>query len=199
MAINLATKTFWAKIILMTLVLMAALTATAFAKETPDETRAKLNKMSTEVLERMYKAYPASRSEMDRAYAYSTISSSSVKLGFWGTDRGRGIAVNNETGEKIYVKMNEVTLGINIGAKEYDLLFIIQNQKAWERFISGNIKFGAEVTAAATDGVSGGAVADAQIIADGVWVYQVDKKGLALEMTFKGGQIKPIKELNQKK
>ena len=194
MAINLATKTFWAKIILVTLVLMAALTATAFAKETPDETRAKLNKMSTEVLERMYKAYPSARYEMDRAYAYSTISSSSVKLGFWGTDRGRGIAVNNYTGEKIYVKMSEVTLGINIGAKEYDLLFIIQNQKAWERFISGNIKFG---TAAATDGVSGGAVADAKIIANGVWVYQVDKKGLALEMSFKGGQIKPIKELNK--
>lgn len=197
MAVNFVTKTFWAKLILMTLVILAAFSATAFAKETPDETRAKLNRMSTEVLERMYKAYPASRSEMDRAYAYSTISSSSVKLGFWGSDRGRGIAVNNETGEKIYVKMNEVTIGLNIGAKEYDLLFIIQNKKAWDRFISGNIKFGTEATAAATDGVSGGSVADAKIIADGVWVYQVDKKGLALELTFKGAQISPIRSLNQ--
>ena len=196
MAVNLSAKTFWAKLILVTLVILAAFSATAFAKETPDETRAKLNRMSTEVLERMYKAYPASRSEMDRAYAYSTISSSSVKLGFWGSNRGRGIAVNNETGEKIYVKMNEVTIGLNIGAKEYDLLFIIQNKKAWDRFISGNIKFGTESTAAATDGVSGGAVADAKIIADGVWVYQVDKKGLALELTFKGAQISPIRSLN---
>jgi len=197
MAVNFTAKTFWAKLILVTLVILAAFSATAFAKETPDETRAKLNRMSTEVLERMYKAYPASRSEMDRAYAYSTISSSSVKLGFWGSDRGRGIAVNNETGEKIYVKMNEVTIGLNIGAKEYDLLFIIQNKKAWDRFISGNIKFGTEATAAASDGVSGGSVADAKIIADGVWVYQVDKKGLALELTFKGAQISPIRSLNQ--
>ena len=197
MAVNLSAKTFWAKLILVTLVILAAFSATAFAKETPDETRAKLNRMSTEVLERMYKAYPASRSEMDRAYAYSTISSSSVKLGFWGSDRGRGIAVNNETGEKIYVKMSEITIGLNIGAKEYDLLFIIQNKAAWDRFISGNIKFGTEATAAATDGVSGGAVADAKIIANGVWVYQIDKKGLALELTFKGAQIKPIKSLNE--
>ena len=85
---------------------------------------------------------------------------------------------------------------MNLGAKEYDLLFIIQNKAAWERFISGNIKFGTEVSAQASDGVNGDAFSDATIVANGVWVYQLDKKGLAVEMSFKGAKISPYRTLN---
>ena len=190
-------KKFSVRLILLTLICLFATSAITFAKETPDELRAKLDKMSVEVLNKMYAKYPDAKSAVKNSYAYCTISSSSVKLGFWGTDRGRGVAINNVTGKRVYVTMNEVTIGINIGAKEYDLLFIITNEAAWNRFISGNIKFGTEVTAAATDGVSGDAYAHADHIADGVFVYQVDKKGLALELTFKGAKISPIKKLNQ--
>ena len=94
------------------------------------------------------------------------------------------------------VKMKEVSVGINFGAKEYDLLFIIQNKTAWESFVSGKIKFGTEASAQASDGVSGGTFANATIIADGVWVYQLDKKDLAVELTFKGARITPYKTLN---
>ena len=94
------------------------------------------------------------------------------------------------------MKMKEVSVGLNFGAKEYDLLFIIQNQTAWERFISGNIKFGTEVSAQASDGVTGDTFANATIVANGVWVYQLDKKGLAVELSFKGARITPYKTLN---
>ena len=186
-------KKFLVKILVMAFVLITA-SSVALAKSN-DELRAELNQMSTAVLERMAKKYPETERAVQNAYAYSTISSSSVKLGFWGTDRGRGVAVNNETGERIYVKMREVTVGLNIGAKEYDLLFIITNKEAWDSFVSGNIKFGTEVTAAANDGVNGDSFANAHIIANGVWVYQLDKKGLALELTFKGARISPIRSL----
>lgn len=92
--------------------------------------------------------------------------------------------------------MSEVSVGVNFGAKEYDLLFVIANKAAWDRFISGNIKFGSEVSAQASDGISGDTFANAAIVANGVWVYQLDKKGLAVEMTFKGARISPYKTLN---
>lgn len=92
--------------------------------------------------------------------------------------------------------MSEVSVGVNFGAKEYDLLFLIANKEAWDRFISGNIKFGSEVSAQASDGISGGTFANAAVVANGVWVYQLDKKGLAVEMTFKGARISPYKALN---
>ena len=182
------------QLILFALVLLTA--GSAFAKETPDQLRAKLNDMSQQVLTRMYEKYPSSKSAIQNAYAYCTISASSVKWGFWGDDRGRGVAVNQDTGERIYVKMKEVSLGVNFGAKEYDLLFLITNKAAWDNFVSGKIKFGNEVSAQASDGVSGGSFAEASLVADGVWVFQLDKKGLAFEMTLKGAQISPYKNLN---
>ena len=183
------------QLILLVLVLITASTICA-AKKSPEQLRAKLDEMSVQVLDRMYQKYPASEAAVQDAYAYCTISASGVKWGLMGDDHGRGVAVNNQTDERIYVKMTEVTLGINFGAKEYDLLFVIQNQEAWERFISGNIKFGSEASAQASDGVSGGTVADAKIIANGVWVYQLDKKGLAVELSFKGARISPYRTLN---
>ena len=183
------------QLILFALVLITASTALA-AKETPEQLRAKLNDMSGQVLSRMYEKYPSSRSAIQSSYAYCTISASSVKWGFWGDDRGRGVAVNNDTGERVYVKMNEVSLGVNFGAKEYDLLFLITNKAAWDNFISGKIKFGSEASAQVSDGVSGGTFAQANIVADGVWVYQLDKKGLAFELSLKGAKISPYKNLN---
>ena len=183
------------QLILFALVLMTAGTVFA-AKKTPDEQRAELNTMRGQVLERMYQKYPSSARAVQNSYAYCTISASSVKWGFWGDDHGRGVAVNNHTGEKIYVKMKEVSLGLNFGAKEYDLLFVIINKEAWDRFISGNIKFGSEVSAQVSDGVTGDTFANATIVANGVWVYQLDKKGLAVEATIKGARISPYRTLN---
>ena len=183
------------QLILFSLVLMTASSALA-AKETPDQLRAKLDDMSQKVLERMYEKYPSSKSAIEKTYAYCTISASSIKWGFWGDDRGRGVAVNQETGKRIYVKMQEGSLGVNFGAKEYDLLFLITTKEAWDRFISGNIKFGSEASAQATDGVSGVSFAEATLVANGVWVFQLDKKGMAFELTLKGTKISPYKNLN---
>ena len=187
-------KRRFCQLMLFALVLITA--GTAFAKQTPDQTRAKLNEMSGQVLERMYQKYPSSEKAVQLSYAYCTISASAVKWGLVGDDHGRGVAVNNETDERIYMKMKEVSLGVNFGAKEYDLLFVIANKEAWDRFISGNIKFGTEVSAQGSDGVSGDTFADATIVANGVWVYQLDKKGLAVELSFKGARISPYRTLN---
>lgn len=188
-------KKVLAQIIFLSMILILSTQATTFA-ETPDELRAKLDKMSVEVLEKMFAKYPDAENAVKNSYAYCTISSSSVNWGFLGSDRGRGLAYNQILDKKIYVKMSEVKLGLSVGAKEYDLLFIIQNKDAWDRFVSGSIKFGTEVSAQASDGVNGDTFENATIIANGVWVYQLDKKGLAVELSFKGAQIKPYKNLN---
>ena len=187
-------KRIFSLLAVLALVLMTASAALA-AKATPEQRRAELEGMSEKVLERMYQKYPSAQDAVKDAYAYCTISASSVKWGFWGDDHGRGVAVNKQTGEKVYVKMKEMSVGINFGAKEYDLLFIIADKKAWERFVSGNIKFGSETSVDATDSVNGTSYAGATSAARGVQVYQLDKKGLAVEATFKGGRISPFRTL----
>ncbi len=168
----------------------------ASAKKTPAEKRARLDKMSVAVVERVCKKYPAASARLENCYAYATLSNSSIKYGFWGSDHGRGVAVNKITGEKIYIKMREVTVGVNFGAREYDLLFIIDDETAWQRFISGNIKFGSEAVLVTSDGVNGISESNASISARGVKVYPLTKKGVTLELTLKGARIRPFRTLN---
>ena len=94
--------------------------------------------------------------------------------------------------------MKEVSVGVSVGAKEYDLVFLIANKEAWDNFVSGKIKFASEVSAQASDGINGDSFADATLVSKGVWVYQLDKKGLAFEMSLKGAKISPYKTLNKK-
>ena len=189
-------KKYFFQMVVFALVLMTA--STVLAKASPEEQRAKLDEMSGQVLQRIYQKYPSAERVVRNVYAYCTISASSVKFGFFGDDRGRGVAVNNQTGERVYVKMKEVSVGVSVGAKEYDLLFLISNKEAWDNFISGKIKFASEVSAQANDGINGDSFADANLVAKGVWVYQLDKKGLAFEMSLKGAKISPYKTLNKK-
>ena len=104
-----------------------------------------------------------------------------MKLGILGDAHGRGLAVNNATGEKVYMRMNEMGIGIGLGVKEYDLIFVISTETAWKSFISGDIKFASSAEAGARDGKTGDSVEGASMAAKGVWVYQMTKKGLTLD------------------
>ncbi|MBQ6976523.1 MAG: hypothetical protein IJQ16_08245 [Selenomonadaceae bacterium] len=93
-------KNFLAKIIFLSMILVVSTQAITFAKETPDELRAKLDKMSVEVLDKMYAKFPDAKKAVNNSYAYCTISSSSVNWGFLGSDRGRGLAYNKSLNKK---------------------------------------------------------------------------------------------------
>ena len=180
--------------------LVMLLTATAFAKsdEAVSQQRAEIRHMSALTLERLYEKYPAARRVIGECYAYATMSNSGVKIIFFGSAHGRGIAYNNETGEEVFMKMREVSGGLGLGAKEYDLVFVFDDKEAWDSFIAGKTRFGGSAEASASDGVSGGSVEGADIAAKGTWIYQMTTKGLTLEATLKGTKFYKDKDLNKK-
>ena len=185
---------------IFSLVLAAVFILTAaeicFAKSAAEQ-RAEIDKLHDQTLQRLYEKYPSARRVINECYAYATLSNSSVKVLLFGSSHGRGLAYNNDTGEKVYLKMNELEAGLGIGAKEYDLVFLINTKEAWDSFIIGKTRFGAGADATADDGVNGGSVEGAEYVAKGVWVYQMTKKGLSLEATLKGTKIYADKKLNK--
>lgn len=171
--------------------------ATVFAaKATPAEQRAQIDELSEKALKKLYEKYPNAENVIEKCYAWATLSNTSTKIGIFGSSHGRGVAVNNETGERIYLKMNEQSAGLGFGAKEYNLIFLISDREAWDNFIIGKIRFGTSAEASADDGVSGGTVEGANYVAPGIWVYQMTTKGLALEAMIKGIKIYKDKKLN---
>ena len=185
----------------MTALMVCLLTATAFAatnQEKIDKERAQIESLQVKALQNLYAKVPSAENVIKNCYAYATLSNTGIKIGLFGDAHGRGLAVNNATGEKVYMRMKEMGLGIGIGVKEYDLIFVIGTEKAWNAFISGDIKFASSAEASASDGKAGGAIEGASIAANGVWVYQMTKKGLALDASIKGTKIYADKKLNKK-
>ena len=185
----------------MATLLICLMSATAFAAASPDKIdkqRAEIDTLSEKALHRLYEKVPSAQNVIKNCYAYATLSNTGIKLGLFGDAHGRGLAVNNATNEKVYMRMKEMGIGLGIGIKEYDLIFVIGTEKAWNSFISGDIKFASSAEASASDGQAGGAIEGASIAANGVWVYQITKKGLALDASIKGTKIYADKKLNKR-
>lgn len=180
--------------------LMVVLTATtAFAAtkaEKIQKERTEIDALADKALANLYAKVPSAERVIENCYAYATLSNTGMKLGLFGDAHGRGLAVNNETGERLYMRMQETGIGLGLGVKEYDLIFVIGTEEAWESFISGDVKFASSAEATANDGVSGDSMEGASIAAKGVWVYQMTKKGLALDASIKGTKIYVDKKLN---
>ena len=172
--------------------------STAFAKsdESLAQQRAEIRHMAAETLDRLYQKYPNARRVIQNCYAYATLSNSGVKILLFGSSHGRGLAVNNQTREEVFMRMKEVSGGLGLGAKEYDLVFVFDNKDAWDSFIVGKTRFGSSASASASDGVKGGSIEGADIAAEGTWIYQMTTKGLTLEATLKGTKFFKDKKLN---
>ena len=160
--------------------------------------RAAIDELSEKALANLYAKIPSSQAVIKNSYAYATLSNTGIKLGISGDAHGRGLAVNNKTGERLYMRMKEMGIGIGLGIKEYDLIFVMETEEAWKSFISGDVKFASAAEAAASDGVAGGSVEGATLATKGVWVYQMTKKGLTLDASIKGTKIYQDKNLNKK-
>lgn len=188
-------------LLLLTLACLFATMATVSAKsskESIEEQRTEIREMSQSTLSKLYKEHPNAKRVIENCYGYATFSNTGVKILLVSTGHGRGLAINNETGEEVFMKMKEVGAGLGLGAKEFDLVFVFDDLEAWNKFISGQTKFGGQANATATDGTSGGAIEGAILASDGIWIYQMTTKGLSIEATLNGTKYYTDKKLNKK-
>ena len=184
---------------LMAIFMLCMMTATALAAsaEKIQKERSEIDALSAKTLQNLYSKVPSAENVINSCYGYATLSNTGIKLGIFGDAHGRGLAINNETGERVYMRMNEIGIGLGLGVKEYDLIFVISTESAWKSFISGDIKFASSAEASANDGKTGDSIEGASVAANGIWVYQMTKKGLALDASIKGTKIYPDKKLNK--
>lgn len=186
---------FPTRLIVLTLTLLLAFSVTALAKSA-NQQRTEIQGLHAQALTNLYELSPDARDVINNAYGYATISATGSQLGLLGGAHGRGLAKNNRTGEQLYMKMEAYQVGIGLGVKEYDLIFVFGTKHAWDSFISGKFKVGGAAEASATDGYSGGTIEGADIVAKDTWVYQVTTKGLAVGAMLKGLSIYPNRKLN---
>lgn len=183
---------------LLLIVLAFCLAAFSFQvrAESRDQQRAEIRTSSQTTLNRLYKVQPSARGAIAGAAGYGVFSNFGVKIFLAGGGTGHGIVVEKASGKEIFMKMAEIQAGLGFGVKKFEVVFVFENQGALRQFVNSGWEFGAQATAAATDGRSGMAYQGAASVAPGVWMYQLTDKGLAAEITAKGTKYYRDDELN---
>ena len=180
-------------LIAFSLLMACALGVAAKSKE---EKQAEARKKAQETLARLYKARPSAQAAVKKAAGYAVFNSGGAKILVAGGGRGKGIAVDNGTQKVTYMKMREIQAGLGIGVKKFSTIFIFETRKALDDFVNGGWEFGGQTTAAAKTGDGGGSYQGAVSVSEGVWMYQLTDKGLALELTGKGTKYLKDDDLN---
>jgi lipid-binding SYLF domain-containing protein len=161
-----------------------------------EKERQEIRKQSKDILARLYKSQPSAKAAVQKAAGYATFSNFGLKIFVAGSGKGEGVAVDNKTKKETFMKMLEIQAGLGFGAKKFSLVWVFDTPAAFNGFVDSGWELGAQTSAAATTGDKGGALQGAIPVGQGVWVYQLTDKGVALELTAKGTKYYKDDDLN---
>lgn len=184
-----------ARLTLFALVAAMVLPAASFAKSKAEKKRDKIIEMREEVLEKLYEQDSGYKRKISRAEGYAVFSNVGVNLIFASVAGGSGV-VEDEDGNKTYMKMGSAGVGIGLGVKDFRGIFIFYDKDKLESFIEHGWDFSGQADAAAKSGEKGAQAAGAGNISEGVEVVQITENGLALQATLQGTKYWKDKDLN---
>ena len=167
------------------------------AKDSPDEKREKTRKMAAQTLQELYKLQPTAQSAIQKSAGYAVFNNMGTNLLLVSTARGAGVAVNSKSKQETFMKMISGGAGLGVGVKDYRVIFVFESDDALAKFLDSGWSGSAQTDVAAKAGEKGAAYSGAVEVAPGVWVYQITKNGLALQLTLQGTKYYKDDDLNK--
>jgi lipid-binding SYLF domain-containing protein len=161
-----------------------------------DDQRDSIRAMTEQTLASLYKNEPAAKGAVAGAAGYAVFSDFGFKVMFLGGAHGKGMAVGNATKQETFMEMTELQPGLGVGAQEFRLVLIFENQAAYNKLVTSGWEFGANSMAAAKSGSEGGGVAGAVSFSEGVKMYQLDNTGAIVGVSITGAKYSKDKDLN---
>jgi lipid-binding SYLF domain-containing protein len=92
--------------------------------------------------------------------------------------------------------MKTVGAGPGIGVKDYQVIFIFKNTATMNKFMEAGWSFSGEADAAAKNKEEGAAAGGHASSTEGMQIYTITKKGVALQATLGGTRFKKDNDLN---
>ena len=184
--------------VIISAVALVLLSASAIcAADSNEEKQAKIRKGVSETLQDLYKLQPGAQAAIQKATGYAVFKNFGTNLLVVSTASGSGIATNNQTKQDTFMKMVSAGAGLGVGVKDFRVIFVFETDKAFNQFLDSGWSGSGQSDAAAKAGTSGGAVSGAVAVAPDVYVYQITKNGLALQLTLQGTKYYKDDDLNK--
>jgi lipid-binding SYLF domain-containing protein len=156
------------------------------ATSTPDEQRAGIQKMKEETLAKLYELQPDAKREIESAAGYAVFSSGELALLWVSGGYGHGVAHDNRNGMDTYMQMAKAGVGIGLGAKDHNTVFVFHDPESLDDFINTGLDLTGTADAAAKVGEKGDAIGGAADVLPGVRIYQLTDSGLIAQAMLQG-------------
>jgi lipid-binding SYLF domain-containing protein len=160
---------------------------------TPAETRAKLDEMAEQTLQRLFADQPDTRALFDESVGYAVFDARQASF-YVAAGYGRGVAVDRETGTHTYMKMatGGASLGLGIGGFERQLVILFQDQAGFEEFTRNGYDASGGITT-----MAGERRDDLKVkFTDGRAVFMLTKQGWKVSASVTGSRYWPDQGLN---
>jgi len=189
----------WRPIILFAVVALSVGAGVAAAQQAQDwrslkrdAKRARIDEMGDLALKKVVAGNEKAETLYDKAYGWAAFDNLKLALGFSGGG-GNGVAVVKASGDRTYMKMGTFGVGLGIGGKKYQVVFLFQDQKTFDGFVQRGWQ--ADAAAGAVAGNQGVNVQTDFV--NGLAVYQLTDTGLMANADIAGTKYWKNKKLNR--
>lgn len=142
--------------------------------------------MARDAIEDLYRVQPAAQQQVENSAGVGVFSNASGMLIFVSAGGGYGVVVDNQTGNKVYMKMATGGVGLGLGAKDYRQILVFRDQQVMNKFITSGWNFGAEAGAAASASDIGGSASEQGVLGEDIIAYTLTESGLIAEANLSG-------------
>lgn len=162
----------------------------------PSAQRNAVKKMEQETLEKLYAEKPETRKEIQDSVGYAVFSSGELAVFWISAGYGHGVAHNNTDGNEVYMQMAKAGVGIGLGAKDFNIVFVFNDKDSYQKFITEGMDLTGTADVAAQTGEKGDSVSGAADVLPGVRIYQFTDTGLMAQAMVQGTKYWRDSDLN---
>ena len=153
--------------------------------------RLKIDEMADAALDQVMNSNWKAQELFESAYGWAAFDNLKIAFGISGGG-GNGVAIQKESGKRIYMKMGTGGIGFGLGGQKYQVIFLFQDEKTYHNFVVKGWKADASAQAAAG---KDGANATTGFV-NGIAVWQITGKGLMASVDISGTKYWKNKKLN---
>ena len=154
---------------------------------TLEQKRDAIERMHNETLAQLYRQRPTAESVIDKAAGYAVFSNVNAYF-FLGGGLGYGVAVNQSTSQRTYMKMAQGGLGLGVGIQDIRVVFVFHSARAFNDFVTNGWEFGAQADAVAKAREKGGAFTGEVSVDAETTMYTMSESGLMAKVNLAGSK-----------
>lgn len=176
----------WLVMLLSVAIMLSLNACLAPSGDTPEQKRAAIQRMHNETLAQLYQQRPTAESVVKNAAGYAVFSNVNAQYLIVGGGGGYGLAVNQASGRKTYMKMAQAGFGIGLGVQDIRVVFVFHSARAVNDFVERGWEFGAQADAAAKARDKGAAATGEVSIDAETTMYTMTESGLMAKVNLAG-------------